>query len=109
MATTALTSGTFQAAVDKPGVLMVDFWATWCPPCRQFGPIFDAASDKHADIVFGKVDTDANQDLAMQLGISSIPTLMGFKDGKLVFAQPGALNAAQLEQVIARVASADVK
>ena len=100
MATTALTTATFPEAVARPGVLLVDFWATWCPPCRQFGPIYDAVSEKHADIVFGKVDTDANQDLAAQLGISSIPTVMGFKDGKLVFAQAGALNATQLEQVI---------
>lgn len=108
MSTVALTEDTFEDAVTKEGITLVDWWASWCGPCRAFGPVFEAASQKHEDITFGKIDTDANQSLAGAAEISSIPTLMAFRDGILVFSQPGALPAAGLEQVIQAVRDLDM-
>ena len=109
MATTTLTTETFQDTVLADGIVLVDFWADWCMPCKMFGPVFEAASEEHPDIVFGKVDTEAEQGLAAALNIRSIPTLMAFREGVLVFAQPGALPEAALEQVIQAVRDLDME
>ena len=100
MSTITLTAEDFGQTVTKEGITLVDFWAEWCGPCKQFGPIFEAASEAHPDITFGKGDTEDQQELAGAAGITSIPTLMAFRDGVLVFSQPGALPAPALEQVI---------
>lgn len=108
MATVTITSETFEETVTKNDIVLMDFWAAWCGPCRMFAPVYDKASEQHPDIVFGKVDTEAEQELAAAFGIMSIPTLMAFRDQILVFAQPGALPEKALEQVIEAVKGLDM-
>ena len=100
MATKNLTYTDFTQTIGDDGIVFVDFWAAWCGPCRSFAPTFEKASEQHPDIVFGKVDTEAEQQLAAEFRITSIPTLMVFRDGIMVYSQPGALPPAQLDQLI---------
>jgi thioredoxin len=109
MATTTLGAANFEQTVTGNDIVLVDFWAGWCGPCRQFAPVFEQASEQHPDIVFGKVDTEAEQVLAAAAQITSIPTLMAFKGGHLVFSQPGALPPAMLEQLITGVRELDLE
>ncbi len=108
MTTREITLDNLPAAVAENDIVLLDFWAAWCGPCRMFAPVFEAASQQHPDIVFGKVDTEAQQQLAGVFGITSIPTLMAFRGGIIVFAQPGALPAPALDQVIAGVRALDM-
>ncbi|MFL5246921.1 MAG: thioredoxin family protein [Myxococcales bacterium] len=109
MATVSLTKDGFQAAVEKEGILLIDWWAAWCGPCRSFGPIFERVSEKHPDAVFAKVDTEAEQELAGAFEIRSIPTLMIFRDRVLLYAEAGALPEQALDDIVAKVKALDME
>ena len=108
MATLDITGEQFASTIEGNDIVLVDFWAEWCGPCKQFGPTYKSVSEKHPDVLFTKVDTEAEQQLAAEAGITSIPTLMAFREKVLVFSQPGALNAQQLEQVVDAVKALDM-
>jgi thioredoxin 1 len=105
---TELTESTFETTIADNEIVLVDWWASWCGPCRMFAPVFEAAAGRHDDIVFGKIDTEAEVNLAAQANIMSIPTLMAFRDGILLYSQPGALPAAALEDLIGQVRALDM-
>jgi thioredoxin 1 len=108
MATTELTGDTFWDTVQTNDIVLVDFWASWCGPCQRFGPVFESVSEAHTDIVFAKVDTEAEQTLAAAAGIQSIPTLFAFREGILLYSQPGALPEAVLGELISRIRAVDM-
>lgn len=108
MSTKTITADTFESTLDAGGITLIDWWASWCGPCRQFAPVYEAASEKHEDITFGKIDTEDQQQLSAAVGITSIPTIMAFRDGILVFQQAGALPAPALDEVIQAVRDLDM-
>lgn len=107
MATIALNADNFKSTIDGNDVVLIDFWAGWCQPCQRFAPIFDSASVKHEDVAFAKLDTEEERDVAAALEIQSIPTIMGFRNGYLVYREAGALNAKQLDSLIEQIKALD--
>jgi thioredoxin reductase (NADPH) len=108
MATSKLTAADFETTITENSIVLIDFWASWCGPCRAFAPVFEKVSENHPGVVFAKVDTEAEQELAAALEIQAIPTIMAFRDGILVYRQPGAMPAAGLEDLITRVKALDM-
>ncbi len=108
MSTVALTVDSFTETIQKEGIVFIDFWAAWCGPCRAFAPVFEAASKRHPDVTWAKVDTDAEQELAGALSIRSIPTVMVFRDGILLFSQPGILPPAAIDEILTKVRALDM-
>jgi thioredoxin 1 len=108
MATVELTTANFDEVTERDGIVLLDFWADWCGPCKRFAPVYERSSEKHPEIVFGKVDTEAQQELGAKFNIRSIPTVMAIKDGVIVYAQPGALPESALENLIEQVEQLDM-